>query len=71
MITTELRQPIWVKTPLGEGYAFLVTDYGWNTNMVWTVALKETGEIRHFNSTQIILHYDHTNEIRYKTPPQI
>lgn len=52
MHTFEPRQPYSVHTPLGEGYVLFVTDYGWFENMVWTIAL-ETGEVRHFNTTQI------------------
>jgi len=55
----ELKQPIAVDTPLGKGYAFLITDYGWNANTVWTVVLSD-GQVRHFQLTQIKIAPDHT-----------
>lgn len=55
----EFRQPIAVDTPLGKGYAFMVTDYGWTSNTVWTVALLD-GQIRHFQLNQILVSSDHT-----------
>ena len=62
----ELKQPLYVETPLGKGLAFMVTDYGWHANMLWTVALSN-GEVRHFQSTQILIQPDHAWNINYNT----
>ena len=59
MFIHELKQPIYVDTPLGKGIAFLITDYGWNSNTIWTVALSD-GQIRHFQLIQIKIAPDHT-----------
>ena len=56
----EPRQPYYVHTPLGIGIVMFVTDYGWNENMIWTVALEEDGQIRHFQTTQLHLHKNDT-----------
>ncbi len=62
----EPRQPYYVHTPIGVGIVMFVTDYGWNENMVWTVALEETGEIRHFQTTQISLYKNDTWDFNVK-----
>jgi hypothetical protein len=62
----EPKQPYSVHTPLGDGMVMFVTDYGWNENMVWTVVLKETGQVRHFQTTQITIQKNHTWELNQK-----
>lgn len=52
----ELRQPIEVKTPLGDGVAFLIIDYGWAANTCWVVILKD-GKVKHFDSNDIVVDY--------------
>jgi hypothetical protein len=42
---TQLNPPIPLDTPKGEGLALLVIDYGAEHNILWTVAINETGEI--------------------------
>jgi len=44
--------PLRVHTPHGEGDAYLVLDYGLNTNTVWIVRL-HGGEPRHYFSPDI------------------
>ena len=51
----EIQQVLWVDTELGKGIALFLMDYGMQNNTVWVVALKETGEIKHFDSNQIRL----------------
>lgn len=49
----QLNPPIWVQTPLGEGDALVLIDYGPNLNTVWLVHLFEDGRAMHFDSSDI------------------
>jgi hypothetical protein len=40
-------------TPKGKGLAWLVTDYGIEHNLQWTVAIHETGEIWTFQNPEV------------------
>ena len=51
----QLNPTIDVKTPLGDGEAFIVIDYGINTNTVWLVRL-EGGVIKHFLSDDVLIY---------------
>jgi len=51
----QLQPEIWVNTPLGEGLAIMVIDYGINHNTCWVVALKKTGQVKHFDSNDVNL----------------
>jgi predicted subunit of tRNA(5-methylaminomethyl-2-thiouridylate) methyltransferase len=64
----EIQQILWVETELGYGIALFLMDYGLQNNTVWVVALKETGEIKHFDSNQIKLCRNHTIGLRTDTP---
>jgi hypothetical protein len=48
----EFRNPIPVKTELGDGMAIYVTNSGTFSNDVWAVVLND-GNIRHFRSDQL------------------
>lgn len=48
----QLNPTIDVATPLGDGEAILVIDYGVNTNSVWVVRMKG-GIVKHFYSDDI------------------
>jgi len=48
----QLNPTIDVKTPLGDGEAFLIIDYGLNVNTVW-VCRMAGGEVKHFYSDDI------------------
>ena len=48
----EFKQSIAVATPLGDGEAILLIDYGLNTNTVWVVRLSG-GVVKHFYSDDI------------------
>ena len=63
-VIIELNQPISVETPIGKGIVIFIVDYGWSSNMVWTVAL-EDGLIRHFQTTQLKMLSDHAWGINY------
>lgn len=42
---TQLCPPIPMTCPKGDGYAIGVIDYGQEFNLIWTIAINETGEI--------------------------
>ena len=50
----EFRNPIPVRTPLGNGMAIYCRDSGTFTNDVWTVALEDC-RVRHFRVDQITM----------------
>lgn len=49
----QLDPPIWVTTPLGEGHALLVIDYGPSINTVWCVHHFEDGRLVHIDSSEV------------------
>jgi hypothetical protein len=53
MICHEFRTPLLVHTPLGEGDAILLLDYGLRINSVWVVRMHTSGAIKHFFSEDI------------------
>lgn len=44
-----------VTTPKGDGIIWLVTDYGHETNTVYTVIINDTGELWQFTHKDIIV----------------
>lgn len=58
---TQIEPQIPVKTPLGDGFAWLIIDYGYMINTVWVVRLDEGGFVKHFDS----------NDIRIKSNPML
>lgn len=44
-----------VKTPKGDGVIWLVTDYGHETDTVYTVIINETGELWQFAHKDLIV----------------
>ena len=49
----QLNPPLWVTSPLGEGHALFLIDYGPSINTVWLVHLFETGQVTHIDSSEI------------------
>lgn len=49
----QLSPPIWVTTPLGEGHALVLIDYGPSINTIWLVHLFETGSVVHIDSSEV------------------
>ena len=49
----EFRNPIPVKTSIGNGYAIYVTSGGTFENDIWCLVLEEGGQVRHFRSDQV------------------
>lgn len=51
----QLNPTIDVKTPLGDGEAFFIIDYGINTNTCW-ICRMEGGEVKHFMSDDVLIY---------------
>ena len=48
MIIYEPKNRVEVKTPKGDGIIWLVTDYGHETDTIYTIILNENGEMWQF-----------------------
>jgi hypothetical protein len=48
MIIFEPKNRVEVKTPKGDGIIWLVTDYGHETDTIYTIILNENGEVWQF-----------------------
>ncbi|HNI31242.1 MAG TPA: hypothetical protein PLO82_12035 [Bacteroidia bacterium] len=48
----QLNPTISVSTPLGDAEAFIIIDYGTNTNTIWLCRM-EGGKVKHFWSDDI------------------
>lgn len=55
MYIHELNNVIYVETPLGYGKAIAWIDYGSELNTVWKVVLHDSGIVRNFYDTDIIV----------------
>lgn len=55
MYIHELNNVIYVETPLGYGKAIAWVDYGSELNTVWKVVLHDSGMVRNFYDTDIIV----------------
>lgn len=44
MIALEFKDPVEVTTPKGDGYIWYLIDYGPNSDTLYTIILKQTGE---------------------------
>lgn len=53
MYIHQLNPPIPLNTPKGEGIAWLVLDYGAEHDLMWTVAIDDTGEIWTFSNREV------------------
>jgi len=61
----EFKHPIPVIVETNkEGYAIYVTNSGTFENDIWCVTLCEGGNIRHYRSDQIKIHYNGTFKIK-------
>ena len=49
----QLNPPLWVNTPLGEGHALVLIDYGPSINTVWLVHLFDSGKVTHVDSSEV------------------
>ena len=55
MYIHELNNIIYVETPLGYGKAIAWIDYGSELNTVWKVVLHDSGMVRNFYDTDILV----------------
>ena len=53
MFILQLNPPIHVLTPLGDGFARLLIDYGPDINSIWVVDLFENRKCIHVDSSEI------------------
>ena len=49
----QMNPPIWVNTPVGEGHALFLIDYGISINSVWVVHRFDTGGVLHIDSSEV------------------
>ena len=49
----QLNPPLWVTTPLGEGHAVVIIDYGPSINSVWVVHQFNDGRVVHVDSSEV------------------
>ena len=66
----QLKPPIPVETPLGEGWAQVVIDYSPDFNTVWIVFLIDSGMVKHFDSNDLRVCGNETFGIPYQTHPK-
>ncbi len=51
----QLNPHIKVQTPLGDGWAWFIIDYSIEINTIWVVRLDKLGNVKHFDSNDIII----------------
>ena len=59
----QLNPTILVDTPLGQGHAIFLIDYGMHQNSCWVVTLVENGIVKHFDSNDVIVCRNYTYKI--------
>lgn len=65
----QLNPPIWVQTPLGEGHALFICDYGPSINTCWIVHHFEDGKVVHIDSSEIRVMGNEMYGIPHPSPP--
>lgn len=53
MMMIQLNPPLELDTPKGKGLAWIVTDYSFEHDLQWTVAINDTGEIWSFRNQEV------------------
>ena len=56
----QLNPTIPMVTPKGNGYAIMAIDYSQEHDLLWVVAINDTGEIWTFQNKQVKLQYNIT-----------
>jgi hypothetical protein len=56
----QLNPTILVETPMGQGQAIFIIDYGMHQNTCWVVALIKDGVIKHFDCNDVIFSTNYT-----------
>ena len=51
----EPRNRVDVKTPKGDGVIWLVTDYGHESNTIYTIIINDTGEMWQFTHKDLVV----------------
>ncbi|AFY93153.1 hypothetical protein [Chamaesiphon minutus] len=62
----QLNPTILVETPLGQGQALFLIDYGMHQNTCWVVALNENGIVKHFDCNDIVVSVNYTYHLNTK-----
>jgi hypothetical protein len=62
----QLNPSILVETPLGQGQALFLIDYGMHQNTCWVVALNDNGIVKHFDCNDIIVSVNYTYHLNLK-----
>ncbi len=68
MTIHEIKNPLPVATPHGDGLALFIYDYSININSVFGVRLHETGEYKHYYSDDILIY---PNPMSHEPPIKI
>jgi hypothetical protein len=68
-MTLQLDPPVWLETPKGPAYAYLVIDYGMDYHLLWVCFLKETGECWTFPNPEVRLATNPTMDVRCSPTP--
>jgi hypothetical protein len=55
MVIFEPQNRVDVSTPKGDGVIWLVTDYGHESNTIYTVIIDETGEMWQFTHKDLVV----------------
>lgn len=55
MVIFEPQNRVDVSTPKGDGVIWLVTDYGHESNTIYTVIINETGEMWQFTHKDLVV----------------
>ena len=66
----QLDPSLLVETPIGQGLAIFIIDYGMHQNTCWIVAPVNDGVIKHFDCNDVILSTNYTyglNLMKFKT----
>ena len=61
---SELKNPLPVVTPVGDGFLLYIKESGMHENDVWTVVLKDGGKVMHFLTNQVRVYSNSTYSIK-------
>lgn len=62
----QLKPSLLVETPLGQGLAIFIIDYGMHQNTCWVVSLINDGIIKHFDCNDVVLSTNYTYGLNLK-----
>jgi hypothetical protein len=61
---SELKNPLPVVTPVGDGFLLYIKESGMHENDVWTIVLKDGGKVMHFLTNQVRVYSNSTYGIK-------